>query len=261
MPRFCEVRARLNRINLFPMSIWGKITGAGVGLAVGGPLGALIGAVAGHIVIDRTAQDDDVVFTIALIALSAKMAKADGEVSDSEIEAFEQIFHVPAGERRNVERVYRIAQQDVAGFEAYAGQVARIYRGKPAVLEDVIDALFHIAKADGHVHPAELDYMRVVADIFGFSEIEFARIRASHLGPDRADPYLVLGIAPDISDEDLKKAYRRLLRENHPDMLMARGVPEELVSIATEKVAAINVAYERILKARGLDRTLPDGKG
>lgn len=242
------------------MSIWGKITGAGVGLAVGGPLGALIGAVAGHIVIDRAAQDDDVVFTIALIALSAKMAKADGEVSDSEIAAFEQIFHVPPGERRNVERVYRIAQQDVAGFEAYAGQVARIYRDKPAVLEDVLDALFHIAKADGHVHPAELDYMRVVADIFGFSEIEFARIRASHLGPDRADPYLVLGIAPDISDEDLKKAYRRLLRENHPDMLIARGVPEELVAIATEKVASINVAYERILKARGLDQVLPGVK-
>ncbi|MGB5093027.1 MAG: TerB family tellurite resistance protein [Parvibaculum sp.] len=240
------------------MSIWGKITGAGVGLAVGGPLGALIGAVAGHIVIDRVAQDDDVVFTIALIALSAKMARADGEVSDSEIEAFEQIFRVPPGERRNVERVYRIAQQDVAGFEAYAAQVARIYRGKPAVLEDVIDALFHIAKADGHVHPAELDYMRIVADIFGFSEIEFARIRASHLGPDRADPYLVLGISPDISDEDLKKAYRRLLRENHPDMLMARGVPEELLAIATEKVAAINVAYERILKTRGIDRPLPD---
>jgi len=223
-----------------------------VGLAVGGPLGALLGAVAGHVVIDRALQDSEVVFTIALIALSAKMAKADGEVSQSEIRAFEEVFQIPPGEARNVERVYKVAQQDVAGFEAYAKQVARIYQNKPAVLEDVIDALFHIAKADGHVHPQELDYLRTVADIFGFSEIEFARIRASHLGQEKGDPYLVLGITPDISDEDLKKAYRRLVRENHPDTLIARGVPAELVTIANEKLAAINVAYDRIAKARGL---------
>lgn len=234
------------------MSIWGKIAGAGVGLAVGGPLGALLGAVAGHVVIDRALGDGEVVFTIALIALSAKMAKADGEVTDSEVRAFEEIFKIPPGEAKNVARVYKVAQQDVAGFEAYARQVARIYRDKPAILEDVMDALFHIAKADGHVHPQELDYLRTVADIFGFSEIEFARIRVSHLGPEKGDPYLVLGITPGISDEDLKKAYRRLVRENHPDMLIARGVPPELVSIANEKLAAINVAYGRIAKARGI---------
>ena len=234
------------------MSIWGKIAGAGVGLAVGGPLGALLGAVAGHVVIDRALQDSEVVFTVALIALSAKMAKADGEVSDSEIRAFEEIFKIPPGEAKNVARVYKVAQQDVAGFEAYARQVARIYQDKPAVLEDVLDALFHIAKADGLVHPQELEYLRTVADIFGFSEIEFARIRASHLGQEKGDPYLVLGITPDISDEDLKKAYRRLVRENHPDTLIARGVPQELVTIANEKLAAINVAYGRIAKARGI---------
>ena len=234
------------------MSIWGKIAGAGMGLAVGGPLGALLGAVAGHVVIDRALEDSEVVFTVALIALSAKMAKADGEVTDSEIRAFEEIFKVPPGEAKNVARVYKVAQQDVAGFEAYARQVARIYRDKPAILEDVMDALFHIAKADGHVHPQELEYLRTVADIFGFSEIEFARIRVSHLGQEKGDPYLVLGITPDISDDDLKKAYRRLVRENHPDMLIARGVPAELVTIANEKLAAINVAYDRIAKTRGI---------
>ncbi len=234
------------------MSIWGKIAGAGVGLAVGGPLGALVGAVAGHLVIDRALADDEVVFTVALIALSAKMAKADGEVTQAEIRAFEEVLKVPESERANVYRVYQIAQQDVAGFQAYAAQVARIYRDRPAMLEDVLDALFHIAKADKHLHPAELEYLRTVADVFGFSEVEFARIRASHLGTDRADPYLVLGITPDISSEDLKKAYRRLVRENHPDTLMARGVPKELVSIANEKLAMINVAYEKILRQRGL---------
>jgi DnaJ like chaperone protein len=155
-----------------------------------------------------------------------------------------------------VKRLYRIAQQDVAGFEAYAEQVARIYRGKPAMLEDVLDALFHIAKADKVVHPSEIEYLRTCADIFGFSEVEFARIRASHLGQPRTDPYLVLGITPDISNEDLKKAYRRLVRENHPDTLVARGVPEELVLIATDKLASINVAYEKILKSRGLAEEL-----
>lgn len=235
------------------MSIWGKIAGAGVGLAVGGPLGALVGAVAGHLVIDRALEDNDVVFTIALIALSAKMARADGQVTDAEIRAFEEVLKVPETERANVKRLYRIAQQDVAGFESYAAQVARIYRDKPAVLEDVLDALFHIAMADKVVHPAEVEYLRTVADIFGFSEVEFARIRASHLGTPRLDPYLVLGITPDISNEDLKKAYRRLVRENHPDTLIARGVPEELVQIANDKLAAINVAYQKILKARGLE--------
>lgn len=220
---------------------------------MGGPLGALVGAVAGHLVIDRALEDNDVVFTIALIALSAKMARADGQVTDAEIRAFEEVLKVPESERANVKRLYRIAQQDVAGFESYAAQVARIYRGKPAVLEDVLDALFHIAMADKVIHPAEVEYLRTVADIFGFSEVEFARIRASHLGTPRLDPYLVLGITPDISNDDLKKAYRRLVRENHPDTLIARGVPEELVQIANDKLAAINVAYQKILKARGLD--------
>jgi len=234
------------------MSIWGKIAGAGVGLAVGGPLGALVGAVAGHLVIDRAVADNEVVFTVALIALSAKMAKADGQVSESEIRAFEEVLKVPDAEKANVDRVYRIAQQDVAGFEAYAEQLARVYRDNPAMLEDVLDALFHIAKADQYVHPAEIEFLRSVADIFGFSEVEFARIRASHLGTDRTDPYLVLGITPDIATDDLRKAYRRLVRENHPDTLIARGVPKELVSIANEKLATINVAYEKIMRQRSV---------
>jgi len=238
------------------MSMLGKIAGAGVGLAVGGPLGALLGAVAGHLLIDRALQDDEVVFTIALIALSAKMARVDGQVTPAEINAFEEIFKIPPSEARNVERVYRIAQQDVAGYEAYARQVARLYQDRPGVLEDVLDALFYIAKADKVVHQAELEFLRIVADIFGFSEIEFARIRSSHIGPDRADPYLVLGITPSISDEDLKKAYRRLVKDNHPDMLIARGVPKELVGIANEKLAAINVAYDKILKSRGITGTI-----
>jgi len=232
------------------MSIWGKLAGAAAGLAVGGPLGALVGAVAGHFAVDRNLRDDQVVFTVALIGLSAKMAKADGIVDQSEIKAFEEILQVPEAEKKNVSRIYAIAQKDVAGFESYAEQVANIYKDKPGVLEDVLDALYHIAKADNEIHPSELEFIERVADIFGFSELERNRIKASHLGADSEDPFLILGVTSEISDEDLKTAYHRLVRENHPDMLVSRGVPEEFLHLAEEKLKAINTAYERITKDR-----------
>lgn len=234
------------------MSIWGKLAGAAAGLAVGGPLGALVGAVAGHFAVDRNLRDDQVVFTVALIGLSAKMAKADGVVDQSEILAFEEILQVPEAEKQNVARIYAIAQKDVAGFESYAAQVAGIYKDKPGVLEDVLDALYHIAKADNEIHPSELEFIERVADIFGFSELERNRIKASHLGADKEDPFLILGVTPDISNQDLKTAYRRLVRENHPDMLISRGVPEEFLHLAEEKLKAINTAYERIEKDRNM---------
>jgi DnaJ like chaperone protein len=249
-----EIGSRMatNHIMVRRMSIWGKLAGAAAGLAVGGPLGALVGAVAGHFAVDRNLRDDQVVFTVALIGLSAKMAKADGVVDQSEINAFEEILQVPDAEKKNVSRIYSIAQKDVAGFEAYAEQVANIYKEKPGVLEDVLDALFHIAKADNEIHPSELEFIERVADIFGFSELERNRIKASHLGADSEDPFLILGVTADISDEDLKTAYRRLVRENHPDMLVSRGVPEEFLHLAEEKLKAINTAYERITKDREL---------
>lgn len=236
------------------MSIWGKLGGAAAGLLAGGPLGALLGAITGHVLIDRgTAVDPDhpgIAFTIAIIALSAKMAKADGTVTRDEVEAFRRIFRVPAQEEANVRRIFNFARQDTAGYETYARQIASLFRGRPSILEDVLDGLFEIAKADGVLHPSELRFLARVADIFGFSPDAFARIRAAHFGPDAADPYDVLGVAPDASDEELKRTYRLLVRENHPDSLIARGVPEEFVALANEKLAAINGAYERIRKAR-----------
>ncbi len=234
------------------MTVWGKLAGAAAGLAIGGPLGALVGAVAGHFAVDRSQRDDEVVFTIALIGLSAKMAKADGVVDASEIRAFEEILQVPDGEKKNVGRIYAIAQKDIAGFEAYASQVADIYKDKPGVLEDVLDALYHIAKADSEIHPSELVFIARVGEIFGFSELERNRVKAGHLGPDAEDPFLILGVPADISDGDLKTAYRRLVRENHPDMLVSRGVPQEFLHLAEEKLKVINGAYERITKDRKL---------
>jgi DnaJ like chaperone protein len=239
------------------MSIWGKLSGAAAGMIMGGPLGAALGAVAGHFLLDREIMpvgdgDPGVVFTIALIALSAKMAKADGIVSDAEIEAFKRIVRVPRDEESNVRRIFNLAHQNIAGYDAYAGQIARLYAGNPAMLEDILDGLFEIAKADGAIHPAEHAFLENVASIFGFAPNEFRRIRASHVPPDLADPYVILGVSYDASEDEIKRSYRRLVRENHPDSLMARGVPEEFIKLATDKIAAINNAYDAICKERDL---------
>lgn len=238
------------------MSIWGKLGGAAAGFLLGGgPIGALAGLFAGHVLFDRGAREDSepgIVFTIAVIALGAKMAKADGVVTDDEIEAFGRIFRVPPAEEANVRRIFNLARQDTAGYEIYAGQIARIFRGNPAMLEDVLDGLFEIAKADGVVHPAELHFLERVSEIFGFAPHEFRRISASHLGPDAADPYVVLGVDYGASEEEIKRTYRLLVRENHPDSLMARGVPEEFLRLANDKLAAINAAYDKIIKERRL---------
>ena len=233
------------------MSIWGKFGGAVAGLVTGGPLGALLGALAGHFLIDRGDGDTTIGFTIAVIALSAKMAKADGVVTDEEVRAFERLFRVAPEEEANVRRVFDMARRDTAGFESYAAQVARLFADNPALLEDILDGLFEIAKADGVLHPAEAVFLERVAEIFGFAPNEFRRIRASHFAPDKADPYVVLGVAYDASEDEIRRTYRRLVRENHPDSLIGRGVPEEFVRLATDKLAAINGAYDKVVAERG----------
>ena len=233
------------------MSIWGKVSGAGAGFLVGGPLGALVGAVAGHFIFDRE-SDPGVVFTIAIIALSGKMARADGVVTDQEFNIFRRVFALPPQDEANVRRIFNLARQDIAGYEAYAQQIARLFAGNPALLEDVLDGLFEIAKADGVLHPCEAAFLERVAEIFGFAPNEFRRIRASHFAPELTDPYVILGLAYDSNDDELKLTYRRLVRENHPDSLMARGVPIEFEKLANDKLAAINTAYEKIQAERGL---------
>ena len=194
------------------MSIWGKLAGAAAGLAIGGPIGALLGGVAGHYVIDRDKEEDgpaenQVAFTVGVIALGAKMAKADGVVTMDEVNAFKEVFKVPEGEMKNVARVFNLAKQDVVGYDSYARQLARLFGQRPQVLEDVVDSLFHIAKADGAVHERELVFLQSVAEIFGFTPGDFVRIKARHIVPAHDDPYVVLGIEPIASDEELRKHY------------------------------------------------------
>ena len=240
------------------MSIWGKILGGAAGFALGGPIGALIGGVLGHAV-DRMRVEEDpgdgtkqVAFTIGVIVLGAKMAKADGVVTPDEIVAFKEVFQVPPEEMKNVGRVFDQARRDAEGYQPYARQIAGIFRNNPAVLEDLLDGLFHIAKADSVLHPKELEFLEAVATIFGFGEAEWRRIKEGHLGPDLADPYTVLGVAHDVGDDELKRVYRKLVREHHPDGLIAQGMPQEFIDVANDKLAAINSAYDRIAGQRGL---------
>ncbi len=244
---------------LRPMSIWGKMAGAAAGLAVGGPIGALLGGFAGHFAIDRDKDGNDagggenqVAFTVGVIALGAKMAKADGVVTPDEVNAFKDVFKVPEGEMKNVARVFNLAKQDVAGYEAYADQLASMFKDNKKLLEDIIDGLFHIAGADEVMHPAEEAYLSEVAGRFGFTETEFKYIQARHVASDKRNPYDVLEVTPEIGNDELKKHYRKLVAENHPDKLLARGVPEEFIALATEKIAAINEAYDQISKERGI---------
>ena len=192
----------------------------------------------------------------ALIALGAKMAKADGEVRDEDIEAFSRVFRAERGSETHVRRFFNLARQTTRGFERYARIVARNFRARPAALEDVLDGLFHIALADGILTDDENEYLSRIADIFGFTEGEYARIKASHCGRDADDPYLLLGIDEDVDDNGLRRAYRRAAAANHPDRIVARGLPPEMTALATHKMALINRAYAEIKAQRRKRRAI-----
>jgi len=247
------------------MSIWGKVIGGVAGFAIGGPLGAILGAAAGHAV-DKAkaaeaaasgfgdADSRQVAFTTAVIVLCAKMAKVDGQVTPDEIAAFKKIFQIPTDEQETVGKLFNEARREATGFEPYAQQIAALFSHQPAVLEEILGALFVIAKADGVVHPNELQFVQQVAQIFGFGPHRFEQLKAIYLGSGEqdSDAYEVLGLTRDVADGDIKKTYRKLIRENHPDTLMAQGLPQEFIDLANEKMAKINAAYDRIEKERGL---------
>jgi len=241
------------------MSVWGNIIGGVGGLMIGGPIGALIGAVAGHAVDkarSNSGEPEDatksVAFTIATIALGAKMAKADGVVTRDEVEAFKRVFRVPPEDVKDVSRVFDQARKDSRGFEPYARQIAGMFADNPAVLEELLYCLTLIARADGVMHPEEVKYLRAVADIFGLDDHAFERITEVSGDLDSSDPYKILGVSRDMTNDEIKSAYRALVRENHPDKLIADGLPVELIDMATEKLAAINDAYDKVSAERGI---------
>lgn len=193
-----------------------------------------------------------VAFSIAMIALSAKMAKADGIVTEAEVDAFREIFDIPDAEAGRVARLYNLAKQDTAGFETYARQLAGICGstdGDCPVLTDILDGLFHIAKADGVVHEKELAFLRTIAGIFAISDPSFDSIVARHVDGGADDPWRILGLARDADFETARARYRQLARENHPDAIASRALPDEFINITRDRIAAINGAWEVIEKS------------
>lgn len=253
------------------MKIWGKIVGGTAGFAIGGPIAALLGVMAGHAVDQLVGQQGadateltipvdpkdhpglrEIAFTIGVIALGAKMAKVDGEVTRDEVEAFRSFFHVPPGEEKNVQRFFDLAKRDAAGFEPYARQVAALFPDAPEVLENVLEGLFDIAKADGTVGEEELAYLAKVASLFGLSGERLERARAAALGDVECEPCVVLGVDPLATDEQIRDAWLRQVRAHHPDRLIAQGLPEEAIKVANRKLALINAAYDRLRRQRSL---------
>ncbi len=229
------------------MSLWSRISDALAALAQGEGLAAIFDKL-------RTAPERSVAFTIAVIALSAKMAKADGLVTRDEVMAFREVFHISPNDERAAARVFNMARADVAGFEDYAMRIARMFRvdGKPCgidnVLCDLMEGLFHIAAADGDYHPNEDVFLERVAEIFGMTENDFYRMRARHVPNTAPDPYTILGVGADMPFDDIRAAWRAEVRATHPDRMLARGVPPEAVKLAEKRLVAINRAWEEITK-------------
>ncbi|MEM6947314.1 MAG: TerB family tellurite resistance protein [Pseudomonadota bacterium] len=228
------------------MSLWLEILAQGRRLFEADPVDASLDPAG-----DCAPDPNDVGFTAAIVGLGAKLAAADGFVSNNEVAAFSRVFRSRPEDAASVQRVFNLARQTVNGYEAYARRIGRKYKGRPCLLEGVLDGLFQIALADGVVKVEELAYLKSVSDAFGFSEATFRRIKASYLGSSPDDPYHVLGVSYDAEFAEVRKAYRRLMSDNHPDRVVTNGAPPEFEAAAQRKAAAITSAYARIKAERG----------
>ncbi len=252
------------------LSIWGKILGGVTGFAMGGPFGAVVGAALGHAADEGNTKapeldarpealaritNRDQLFSIGVIVLSAKLAKSDGPVKREEIDAFKRAFRIPAENQREVGLLFDKAREDAGGYEPFASRLGEAFADNKPMLEEVLSALHHIARADGPMTRGEAIFLARVRQGFGLDDVSAERASSGRtpLGqPELPDPYEVLGGARGASDEEVRQAWRRLMREYHPDLMAARGVPEPLIRRASEKVAEINAAWDRIKRERGL---------
>lgn len=233
------------------MSLWSRIAEALAALRQGEGLAAVFERL-------RTPPERSVGFAIAVIALGAKIAKADGRVTKAEVSAFREVFAIPADEEANAARVYDLARQDVAGFEEYAARIKALFGADTETLADLMEGLFHIAVADGDYHPGENAFLAQVAAIFGFDDPTFSRMRARFVPDAEQDPYDVLGVSHDATLDAVRAVWRDRVREGHPDRLIARGVPEEAVRLAEKRLIAINRAMEQITSAHAKAKAMLD---
>jgi DnaJ like chaperone protein len=193
---------------------------------------------------------EDPAFSTAVTALGAKLAMADGRADQGEFTAFIEVFQPDPGSERNVQMLYDLARQTTRGYEGYARRLAKRYRACPQLLEDVLDGLFHIALFDGVMTGQELDYLERVSALFGLSPLVFRRIKATHMGAASDDPYVILGVQPDVAEAQLREARRRLLADSHPDRVRARGLPDEFLEVFHAKAAAVNQAFDEAMRER-----------
>ncbi len=263
------------------MSYWGKLFGGVTGFAMGGPLGAMVGAALGHAAdkgslpglgtrlnavpsgpnVARVAANvasligrKEQIYAIGMVVLSAKLAKCDGPVTRSEIDAFKRHFRVPPEQAREVGRLFDQARDGSDGPEDYARQMGRAYGTDTQPLEDALTALVAIARADGAINEREEKFLRRVADGFGLGARAFERARdgAARRSADEPDAYLVLGLKQGASDDEIRATWRQLMRDNHPDSLASRGASSAVIARSAERVARINAAWDRIKRERGL---------
>ena len=239
------------------MSIWGKIIGGATGFAFGGPLGALLGGIAGH-GIDKIKTEKklpeatalkQISFTIGVIVLSAKMAKADGKVTKEEIKAFKEKINVPNNEIKNVAKLWDQAKKTTDGFEVYARQISDLLEKNSSVLEELLKLLIIVAQADGEITNPEIKYLKKVADIFGFSNEDFDRIYSLKTGV-HLSPYQVLGVSRNTPIEEIKQKWKQLAIDHHPDLLISKGIPEDLIQKKTSRLKEINNAWDTIQNQR-----------
>lgn len=231
------------------MSIWTRIAAALSALAKGEPLSVVFDRLRG-----APPPEQSVGFTIAVLALGAKMAKADGAVSRAEVTAFRRIFQFPPGEEAHAAQVFDLARQDVAGFDAYARKIARLFNpdghricaDDHHILVDILEALFQIALADGSYHCGEDAFLAHVAEEFGLDEPCFRTVRARLVEGAPRDPYDVLGLPRDASKDQARQAWKLLVRDTHPDVMQARGVPPEAMKLAERRLQVINEAWKQI---------------
>lgn len=239
------------------MSIWGSLIGGMIGFSLGGPLGMLLGSVLGG-KISRSSSSKDFssfaqpqqVFALSLIVLSAKLSKADGQVSREELIAVKEKLKIPDSELDQVGKIFNKAKEESSGYEPYARQIAQIYSGNINVLEEVINILFYIAEADGIVSSSELKMIEDISSIFGLNNLQFNSIRESRKTSDKLNPYIVLESSPNDDLKSIRKNYIRLSKEHHPDLLISKGVPKEVIEESKKKMRSINSAWDQIQKLK-----------
>ena len=239
------------------MAIWGSLIGGMIGLSLGGPFGMLLGSLIGGKISRAKSRagfgsfaQPQQIFALSLIVLSAKLSKADGQVSKEELIAVKDKLKIPENEIDQVGKIFNKAKEESAGYKPYAQQIAQIYRGNINVLEEVINILFYIAEADGNVSESEFKMIEHIAQIFGLTEIQFNSIRESRKSSDKLNPYIVLESNPDDTIETIRKRYLKLSKEHHPDLLMSKGVPQEVIDESKAKMRTINSAWDQVQKLK-----------